>query len=389
MDRLSLVCLLALTTVVPTANAQGYSAANIPNGAMQKLGDLANAGQSPKSIAFTTDGGWAILYGDSGFAWGGIPDAAAQKLGDLAIAGQSLKSIAFTTDGSGVGWAILYSGSYWWGGIPAGAAQKLGEVVNAGLKSIAFTPNGGWAILYGNNGYSFANIPDAAAQKLGDLAIAGQSLKSIAFTTDGGWAILYGANGFAWGGIPDGAVQKLGDLANAGQSLKSIAFGPGGGWAILQEPGGGGTTATPGGPTDADLKALEDQVFVLVNQARAAAGLAPLTRAQELDAAARGHSLDMATNENFSHTGTDGSSPGDRMKVAGYNGTDEAENIAAGQSTAAGVFDTWFNEAPDASGKRIHHDNILSPTAKEIGISVVYQDGSKWKYYWTQDFGAR
>jgi uncharacterized protein YkwD/uncharacterized protein YdbL (DUF1318 family) len=385
MYRLSLVCLLVLTTLAPRANAQGYSAANIPNGAMQKLGDLANAGQSPNSIAFTTDGGWAILYGNNGYSFANIPDAAAQKLGDFANAGQSLKSIAFTTDG---GWAILYSGGYWWGGIPAGAAQKLGEVGNAGIKSIAFTPNGGWAILYGNNGYSFANIPDAAAQKLGDLANAGQSIKSIAFTTDGGWAILYGDNGFAWGGIPAGAAQKLGELSNAGQGLQSIAFAPGGGWAILQG-GGGGTTPIPSGPTAEALKALEDQVFVLVNQARAAAGLAPLTRAPELDASARGHSLDMATNENFGHTGSDGSGPGERMKAAGYNGTDEAENIAAGQSTAAGVFDTWFNEAPDASGKRIHHDNILSPTAKEIGISVVYQDGSKWKYYWTQDFGAR
>jgi uncharacterized protein YkwD len=237
-------------------------------------------------------------------------------------------------------------------------------------------------------GYSAANIPTGAMQKLGELANAGQSLQSIAFTTDGGWAILYGSNGYAWGGIPDGAAQKLQELSNAGQSLQSIAFAPGGGWAILQG-GGGGTTPIPGGPTAAELKALEDQVFALVNQRRAEAGLAPLTRSPELDAAARGHSLDMATNENFSHTGTDGSSPADRSRAAGYNFAWDGENIAAGQSTAAGVFDTWFNEAPDASGKRIHHDNILSPTAKEIGISVVYQGGSRWKYYWTQDFGAR
>jgi uncharacterized protein YkwD len=357
--RLSLVCLLALTMRVPIANAQGFSAANIPDGAMQKLGDLANAGQS-------------------------------------------LNSIAFTTDGGGVGWAILYGGGYWWGGIPAGAAQKLGEVANAGLKSIAFTPNGGWAILYGTNGFAWSGIPDAAAQKLGDLANAGQSLKSIAFTTDGGWAILYGNSGFASSGIPAGAVLKLGDLANAGQGLKSIAFAPGGGWAILQE-GGGGTTPTPTTPTDADLKKLEDQVFVLVNQARAAAGLAPYIRSPELDAAARRHSLDQAAHcSGPTHTGSDGSGPGERIEAAGYNWTSWGENTAAGQwlpifdEESRNVMDVWMNEQPDALGNRPHRDNILSRTAKEIGIAVAFNENcvvngcsTCGRYYWTQDFGAR
>jgi Cysteine-rich secretory protein family len=381
MYRLSLVGLLALTTLVPTANAQGYSAANIPDGAMQRLGELSNAGQSLKSIAFTPGGGWAILYGNSGYWYANIPDGAAQRLGDLANAGQSLKSIAFAPNG---GWAILYgSNGYAWGGIPDAAAQRLGELSNAGqsLKSIAFTPNGGWAILYGNNGYWWANIPDAAGQRLGELSNAGQSLKSIAFTTDGGWAILYGNNGYAWGGIPDGAAQKLGELANAGQSLKSISFAPGGGWAILQESGGG-TTSTPGGPTADTLKALADQVFVLVNQARAQAGLAPYTRAAELDAAARRHSQDMATTGNLDHTGTDGSTYVQRITAAGYPGNPTGENIVAGFDTAEGAMNWWMNSAP-------HRASILSPNSNQIGISVAYQAGSQYGYYWTQVFGVR
>jgi uncharacterized protein YkwD len=138
-------------------------------------------------------------------------------------------------------------------------------------------------------------------------------------------------------------------------------------------------------PTAGDLKQLEDRCFVLVNQARAQAGLAPYTRAPELDAAARRQSLDMATTGNFDHTGTDGSSPFDRIRAAGYDWTNAGENIAAGQATAEAVMDTWMNEPPPAG----HRANILHADYKEIGISVVFQAGSEFGFYWTQDFGAR
>jgi uncharacterized protein YkwD len=135
-------------------------------------------------------------------------------------------------------------------------------------------------------------------------------------------------------------------------------------------------------PSAADLTRLADQVFVLVNQERANAGLAPYTRAPELDAAARRHAQNMAVTENFSHTGTDGSSAFDRIRAAGYNWTKAGENIAAGQDTAADVMTSWM----DSPG---HKANILNVDYKEIGISVVFQAGSEFGLYWTQTFGAR
>jgi hypothetical protein len=44
-----------------------------------------------------------------------------------------------------------------------------------------------------------------------------------------------------------------------------------------------------------------------------------------------------------------------------------------------------MNEPPLAG----HRAAILSADYKEIGISVLYQAGSLYGYYWTQDFGAR
>src|SRR5262249_59975441 len=83
--------------------------------------------------------------------------------------------------------------------------------------------------------------------------------------------------------------------------------------------------------------------------------------------------------------GPDGSSPFDAIRAAGYDFTYAAENTAAGQATAQAVMDSWMNEPPPAP----HRAAILDANYKEIGISVVYQAGSRYGYYWTQDFGAR
>src|SRR5262249_18310563 len=121
------------------------------------------------------------------------------------------------------------------------------------------------------------------------------------------------------------------------------------------------------------------QVLTLVNQQRAANGLAPLTRNSALDSAASQHSSDMAASKTLSHTGSDGSSPGQRINAAGYYWYTYGENVAAGQSSAQAVMDAWMS----SSG---HRANILSPDFKDIGIAVVYRAGSTYGYYWTQDF---
>jgi uncharacterized protein YkwD len=133
-------------------------------------------------------------------------------------------------------------------------------------------------------------------------------------------------------------------------------------------------------PTADDLKRMEDQVFALVNQRRAEAGLAAYSRAPELDAAARRHSSNMATTENLSHTGTDGSTFDQRIKAAGYPGDPTGENIAWGYSSAEAVMNGWMNSTG-------HRANILSQTSNQIGISVVFQEGSEFGFHWTQVFG--
>ena len=78
-----------------------------------------------------------------------------------------------------------------------------------------------------------------------------------------------------------------------------------------------------------------------VNAFRAAEGEQPLRRNAKADAAAAAHARDMARHGFFGHKGSNGSSVGGRLKVAGCRFTGAAENIAKGQRSDAEVVAAW------------------------------------------------
>ncbi len=133
------------------------------------------------------------------------------------------------------------------------------------------------------------------------------------------------------------------------------------------------------------LHPFEQEVLDLVNQERAGAGCNPLTANEKLVAAARGHSDDMAINDFFSHTGSDGSSAGDRISREGYDWSRYGENIAAGYTSPASVMNGWMNSPG-------HRANILNCAFTEIGIGYTYlandTGSTNYHHYWTQDFGT-
>jgi uncharacterized protein YkwD len=65
------------------------------------------------------------------------------------------------------------------------------------------------------------------------------------------------------------------------------------------------------------LQTLEQEMLRLINADRAAVGVPPLRYDSGLASSARQHVLDMIEHDVYSHTGTDGSSPQDRMRRAG------------------------------------------------------------------------
>ncbi|WCD84366.1 hypothetical protein KPP03845_100688 [Streptomyces xanthophaeus] len=127
-------------------------------------------------------------------------------------------------------------------------------------------------------------------------------------------------------------------------------------------------TAAPSGPTA--------EVVALVNKERAKAGCSALTVNAKLTAAALNHSKDMAAHSNMSHTGSDGSDPGQRITRAGYSWSTYGENVAYGYSTPEQVMTGWMNSPG-------HRENILNCSFKEIGVGLAQPNS-----YWTQAFGA-
>lgn len=133
-------------------------------------------------------------------------------------------------------------------------------------------------------------------------------------------------------------------------------------------------TKTPSPSDNIDNLSYEQQVVKLVNEHRAANGLAPLTLNEKLSEVARAKSQDMRDNNYFSHTSPTYGSPFDMLKTFGVSYRAAGENIAMGYSTPEAVVNGWMN----SSG---HRANILNSSYTQIGVGYV-ADG----HYWTQLF---
>jgi uncharacterized protein YkwD len=149
------------------------------------------------------------------------------------------------------------------------------------------------------------------------------------------------------------------------QVLVPIAFPQ---FAPVTTPTSGGDSSTAGGSTGGSTACTGGAVLQLVNCARAANGLAPLSSNSQLDTAALNHANDMVTNGFFSHTGSSGSSVGDRVTATGFVWLAVGENIAAGQTSDQAVFDAWM-------GSTGHRANILNGSYTRMGLARL---GNTW-----------
>lgn len=121
------------------------------------------------------------------------------------------------------------------------------------------------------------------------------------------------------------------------------------------------------------------QMLKRVNAERAARGARPLVLCNTLNAAATGHSTDMATRNFLAHYGSNGSDPGQRMRNAGYDTGTWGENVAYGYTGVDQVVDAWMTSSS-------HRENILNPAYAHLGLGRVA--ATNGLLYWTQDFGT-
>jgi len=154
--------------------------------------------------------------------------------------------------------------------------------------------------------------------------------------------------------------------------------------------GGGGGNVTGGSTAPTNATALAEEVFNLINNERAAEGLAALLWHAGLYDLAMGHANDMCDRTYFDHNNPEGDGPWERAQ----NGTAGAytfdivappftgigENIAQGPTDSATVMQGWMNSAG-------HRANILDPDWTHVAAGYVECPGDPIGPYWIQIFG--
>ena len=122
--------------------------------------------------------------------------------------------------------------------------------------------------------------------------------------------------------------------------------------------------------TETTSDSFAEQMLALVNQARAEAGVAPLTLDRTLCDAADKRAVEITSY--FSHTRPNGSDCFTIFDEFGISCWGGGENIAMGSSDAQTIFNMWMNSPG-------HRSNILNSSFKSIGIG-------KSGVYWVQLF---
>ena len=154
-------------------------------------------------------------------------------------------------------------------------------------------------------------------------------------------------------------------------------------WMVLAAP------FSPPAPDDAPT--VSHRVLELINEARLHArrcgrkkfpATTPLKQAAALERAALAHAQDMAARSYIGHKGSDGSTPADRATRVGYTWNSVAENVAAGQTTAEEVVNTWL-ASPG------HCANLMRPRYSDTGVAYAVNPAGEKGIYWVQVFAAQ
>jgi uncharacterized protein YkwD len=107
-----------------------------------------------------------------------------------------------------------------------------------------------------------------------------------------------------------------------------------------------------------------ENVLRLMNDYRAAAGLAPLQDDERLDLAAGDRMRHMEEESYWSHRSPDGMAPFEWLSRRAYDYRAAGENLAYGFETARLLVQSWMES-------RGHRANIMSDRYEDCGIAII------------------
>ncbi|MGW1892743.1 CAP domain-containing protein [Streptomyces sp. NPDC002004] len=137
---------------------------------------------------------------------------------------------------------------------------------------------------------------------------------------------------------------------------------------VLAGAAGAGATAPTTVPAAAFAaphapRATSGEILQLVNAERAKENCPALKENSQLQEAAQSFADDAYKNKLQNHTGSDGSSPENRIQKAGYNASRTGENMYYGSTDAKDIVDWWI-------GSSGHHANMVDCRFTDTGVAV-------------------
>ena len=206
-------------------------------------------------------------------------------------------------------------------------------------------------------------------------------------------SVSYNTETFAASFVPEAELEAGAEYTvTLSSGFEDVAGNPYGGTSWIFTTGSRYNLGqTDQSTIDTCMSETDKQMLTRVNNARQQArtcGSSPYAATAllawhcSLAAAAQRHSTDMAVNNFFSHTGSDGTNAGQRISATGYPWHAWGENIAAGYATVESVVTGWLNSPG-------HCSNIMNPTVTEMGAASTSNSSSDFQIYWTQVFADR
>ena len=128
-----------------------------------------------------------------------------------------------------------------------------------------------------------------------------------------------------------------------------------------------------------DSADIQFRMLDSVNALRQAAGVGPVELDAQLNAAAATHARDMAVQNRPWLFGSDGSSPLDRARRAGFTGRLLGENISETYETELETLGAWMRQS---NTRQV----ILSPEARRMGFAWFQEN--EGKLWWSMTMGS-
>jgi hypothetical protein len=200
-----------------------------------------------KVIVEMHNGGGHTLITNKGHKNHNVPAAYQNRLDGLLKKGVAIEDVEFTPDS---GWMILTRNHHYAEGIAGNFVKTVQSLQSRGIKinAVAFNPNGwetnhGYVIVY-DGGYKAENIPDSLTAKLDEYVAEKAKLKSVEFTPNGGWSILTDIS--TWSRIQEDPSVKvsyldyLKNLYHNNHDVFASAFNPDNysknfGWLVVED----------------------------------------------------------------------------------------------------------------------------------------------------------